>query len=106
VLQDLSHIWQIALSSTNDSVVNVLEVVELHPRFATVLSKFFRVERKQQKSVHFVRVLAHHELPEILGAQFFEPEEGHVREDLVKYRVVSVCRARVLLEKDADEGLS
>ena len=60
--EDISDRWEVALDTAYNLLVNVLEVVEGHPRFTKVLTQQFSIESKLHEDVHFGGFLAHHEL--------------------------------------------
>ena len=61
-LDDLSDGRQVALDTANDLVVDILEVIDVHPWFAQVLPQSLRIERKLHEYVHLGRLLAHDQL--------------------------------------------
>ena len=94
----MSDIGQILLETSQNLVLDIGEVIELHPAFFDAVGpQLLCVEDKLQKAMHFNWVLGVDELPEVLWGKFLKSEENHIRKDLVKYLIISIGAHRVAL---------
>ena len=64
-----------------------------------MLSQRLRIKSKLHEDVHFCRFLANDKLAIVGRRQFIKSEEAQVGEDLIQSCIVTVCIAKVLLEK-------
>ena len=81
---------QIALDACDDCLVDVSEVVVLHPGRPKVVAQVVRVEGELQENVHLGGLLAQHDSSEVADLQFVKSEETEVAEDMVQRGIVSV----------------